>query len=247
MQLQGKVALVTGAAKRVGRAIALELARAGCDIGLHYFASQESAAEVAQEIHRLRRRCATLGGDLNEPSNWPLIVNDCVSALGRLDVLVNNASIFHADGSDALETFDADLWDRTLRVNVTSVAGLIHHAARHLCANGAGCVINLTDAGIERPFANHLAYSTSKAGLVALTKALARRLAPQVRVNAVAPGIAVFPDSYDDATQARLVERIPLQRAGTPEDIAKLVRFLVEEGDYITGAVIPVDGGRSVI
>jgi pteridine reductase len=133
-----------------------------------------------------------------------------------------------------------------MRVNLTAVAGLCHHAAPHLATSGAGCIVNLCDIAADRPFRKHLAYSCAKAGLVALTKALAVELAPRVRVNGVSPGIAEFPESYDVATRERLVAEVPLKRAGTPEDIAKAVRYLVVEAPYATGQILRVDGGRSV-
>jgi len=247
MTLEGKVALVTGSAKRVGRSIALELARAGCDVAVHFLNSRDDAQQTANNIRHMGRKCEIIGGDLNNPSDWPRIIKRCIESFGRLDVLVNNASIFHAEGGDTIEQFDPALWDRTLRINLTAIAGLIHHATSFLSTSGEGCIINLADATVDRPFANHLAYSASKAGVVSLTKALARRLAPNVRVNAVAPGIAAFPDSYDAQLREELVNRVPLKRESSPEDVASLVRYLAEQGNYITGAVIPVDGGRSIV
>jgi pteridine reductase len=247
MQLSGTVALVTGGAKRVGRAIALELARGGCDVAVHYRRSQADAEAVVALANGSGRRAITVDGDLTDPAAWPRIVQRTVDGLGRLDILVNNASMFLPDGADSLEQFDSVVWDEMLRTNLTAPVGLCHHARRHLAANGMGKVVNVCDIAADRPWPDHLAYCASKAGLVAVTKALARALAPEVQVNGVAPGIAVFPDAYSDELRRELVDRVPLSRPGTPEEVALLVRFLVESADYITGQIVPIDGGRSLL
>jgi len=237
------VALVTGAAKRVGRAIALELASHGFDVAVHYHRSADEAAQVTGQIKDLGQRACFVPGDLSQPESWGQIVSACIDALGRLDVLVNNAAVLD---SLRLPDFDPTSWERTMRVNLTAVAGLCHHAAEYLRARGRGCIVNLCDIAAERPFRRHLAYSCSKAGIAALTRALAVELAPEIRVNAVSPGIAAFPDDYDRKTRERLTARIPLRRMGTPEDIAKAVQYLVADAPYVTGQIIRVDGGRSV-
>jgi len=250
MNLKGSVALITGGAKRVGRAIALELARGGCDVGIHYRHSRAEADEVVAQITQLGRRAVAVEGDLSDPVSWPRIVQSTVSGLGRLDILINNASMFLPDSAaseDSLDAFDPKLWDEMLRINLTAPVALCHHARPYLAANGTGKVVNLCDIAAERPWPGHLAYCASKAGLVAATKALARTLAPDIQVNGVAPGIAVFPDSYSEDVRRRLVSRVPLARPGTPQEVAVLVRFLVESADYITGQIIPIDGGRSLV
>lgn len=245
--LAGRVALVTGAAKRVGRAVALELAGAGAGIVVHYGRSQQAAEATADDIRHLGVPAATVQGDLADPAAWPRIVAEAVAALARLDILVNNASSFPADDSDTLEAFDADRWAHMLQINLTAPAGLVHAARVHLAASGEGCVINFCDIAAERPWSDHLAYCASKAGLVALTKSLARALAPDVRVNGISPGIAIFPESYDDALRSKLIARVPLQRAGKPEDMARTARFLAVDAPFITGQIIHVDGGRSAV
>ncbi|MCH7884693.1 MAG: SDR family oxidoreductase [Planctomycetes bacterium] len=247
MKLEGTVALVTGGAVRVGRAIGLELAHAGCDIAIHYHQSRLQAEDLASEIEKIGRRAVIISGDLEDASSWPTIVDRSVDALGRLDVLVNNASIFLTDTADTLEGFDPLLWTRMLRINLLAPMALSHHARTYLGASGLGKIINLGDGCVERPWPEHLAYCASKAGLAAMTKALARAFAPKVQVNAVAPGIAVFPDSYSPALREKLQRRVPLGRAGSPEEVAGLVRFLAESGDYITGQTIPIDGGRNLV
>ncbi len=250
MPLSGSVALVTGGAKRVGRAIALELARAGADVAVHYRRSRDEAEEVVADITRMGRRALSVAGDLADSASWPKIVQRTVEGLGRLDVLVNNASLFHSDHNgpkDTLEGFDAKLWDEMLRVNLTAAVALCHYAQPHLTAHGRGKIVNVCDISADRPWPQHLAYCSSKAALVAATKALARALAPHVCVNGVAPGIAVFPESYPENVRRHLTSRVPLARPGSPEEVAVLVRFLVESADYITGQIILIDGGRSLV
>ncbi len=247
MELSDKVALVTGGAKRVGRAIVLELARGGCDVVVHYRRSEADAASVASAVTAMGRRASTVKGDLSNPDDWPRIVQESVNRFGRLDILVNNASAFLTGSPDTIEGFNLDEWDLMMRTNLTAPVALSHHAFPHLAAHRAGKIINLCDISADRPWANHLAYCASKAALVAVTRGLAKALAPAVQVNGVAPGIAEFPDSYSQELREQLIAKVPLRRAGTPEDIARAVRFLVESGDYITGQIIPVDGGRSVV
>lgn len=239
--------MVTGGAKRVGRAVVLELAQAGCDVAIHCRESQSDAEEVAREVARLGRRATVVTGDLCDPDTWPAVVSEAVASLGALDVLVNNASSFLTDRPGTLEAFDLGAWDRMLRVNLTAPVALCHHAAEHLGRSGRGRVVNLVDASIERPWPSHLAYCASKAGLAAMTKALARAMAPEVCVYGVAPGIAVFPDEYSAELREKLTRRVPAGRAGTPEEVAHLVRFLVETGSYITGETVRIDGGRHLV
>lgn len=244
MKLSGKTALVTGGARRVGRAIALELAEAGCNVVVHYRTSQQDADETAAAIQRLGRRADLVCGDLADASTWPRVIDHTVASMGGLDILINNASAFQAATPDRLEDFDPQLWQDMLQVNLIAPVALSHFAAEHLKRSGYGKIVNLVDIAAERPWTTHLAYCASKAGLATATKALAKALAPRVRVNAVAPGIAIFPEEYSPHVRAALVAKVPLQREGTPQEIARAVRFLVESGDYVTGEVIAVDGGR---
>ncbi len=243
MELIGRTALITGAARRVGRAVALELASAGCDIAIHHRTSRDAAESLAEEIRTLGRRAVLVRGDLADPSMPARIVAETVEQLGRLDVLVNNASIFE---KTPIDHADPTHWERVFRVNVIAPAMLSRAAAPHMKACGAGRIVNFTDILADRPSRGYDAYCASKAALASLTRSLARDLAPEITVNAIAPGVAVFPDSYDDKTRERIIARVPLAREGTPEEIAAAIRFLVADADYITGQVIPVDGGRSI-
>lgn len=243
MTLPGRVALITGAARRVGRAIALRLAASGVHVALHYHGSRDDAERTADECRRLGVQVELIAADLAEPAAAAQVVARTTDRFARLDVLVNNASLFERM---TIDEFDLAAWDRTLRVNLTAPMALVF-AAREALRKAAGRVINLCDASAARPWPDHLAYMASKGALDTLTRALARALAPQVHVVGIAPGVAEWPEHYDDATRARLTARIPLGRPGSPEDIAAAVHFVLSEGDYITGAIIPIDGGRHVV
>ncbi|UCG17386.1 MAG: SDR family oxidoreductase [Phycisphaerales bacterium] len=243
MKLEAPVALVTGGARRVGRAIALELAGAGCDIALHFRRSQDDARATADDVAALGRRAELIQADFADPDAPRKVIESAVGAFGRLDVLVNNASVFDRM---RIDEFDLQAWERTMRVNLTSPAALVAYARPWLETSGAGKIVNVCDVSADRPWPSRLAYCASKAGLVSLTRALARALAPAVQVNGVSPGIAAFPDDCDASTRRRLIDNIPLRRAGSPQDIARTVRFLAREGDYITGQIINVDGGWSI-
>ena len=247
MKLEGTAALVTGASKRVGRAIVLELARHGCDVAIHYRRSRSEAEELAARVTRTGRNAVTIAGDLSDPVTWPIVVRQAVDALGRLDILVNNASAFLADRPDTIDEFDPKLWETMLRVNLVAPVGLSHHAREHLQARGSGRIVNLCDVSADRPWPDHLAYCASKAGLAAITKGLARALAPDICVYGVAPGIAAFPERFSEGSRHKLTRRVPLGREGTPEEVATLARVLLESGDYITGEIVRIDGGRSLV
>lgn len=247
MELEGKAALVTGGGRRVGRAIVLELAAAGCDVAIHCHRSKPQAEQLAGQVAASGRRAIVIEGDLCEASAWPAIISGAAEKLGRLDVLVNNAALFTRPEADSLDAFDPAAWDHLLRVNLLAPVALCHHARQHLSARGEGVIINLLDIAARRPWPAHLSYCASKAALWSMTQALARALAPDVRVCGVAPGIAAFPEHYGPEMRRDLVERVPLGRAGTPEDVARATRFLVANGEFVTGEVVTVDGGRHLV
>ena len=247
MTLEGTVALVTGGARRVGRAIVAELAQAGCDVAIHYRHAAREANDAAAEVASLGRRAITIAGDLSHPATPADVVDRTVAAFGRLDVLVNNASAFLTETPDTVDAFDPALWEMMFRTNVMGPMALSHHARVHLAAHGRGKIINLCDIAADRPQPNHLAYCTTKAALAAVTRGLARALAPSIQVNGVAPGIAIFPESYSVELRRRITQKVPLAREGRPLEVAELVRFLAEGSDYITGQIIAIDGGRSIV
>jgi pteridine reductase len=241
MELRGRVVLVTGAAVRVGREIARAVAARGADVVVHYRSSVEEAEGLAREIAGLGVRAVTVRADLERAAEVRRLVTDALAAMGRIDVLVNNAAIFPR--TPLLEVTEEE-WDRTLAVNLKAPFLCAQAIAPHMLERGSGKIVNLADVAAFRPWPSYLPYCISKAGIVTLTQILARALAPAVQVNAVAPGAILFPDDWDAERRERLLAQIPLQRTGTPADVARTVLFLLEGSDYITGAVIPVDGGR---
>ena len=243
MILNERVVLVTGAARRVGRAIALRMAGSGCHVAIHYNTSPEEASEAVDHCRAAGARAEAFDADLTDLDASADLVQRVLRHFGRLDVLVNNAAAFTAM---AIDQFSAVEWERTLRINLTAPM-VLAHAARGALRQSRGRIINLCDVSTSRPWPDHLAYMVSKGGLDTLTKVLARALAPEVNVVGIAPGVAVWPEHYDEATRARLTKRIPLGRAGTPEDIAAAVHFVLADGDYLTGAILPIDGGRHLV
>ncbi len=242
MNLKNKVALVTGGARRVGRAIGVELAAAGAHVVVHYRSSEAEARALVDEIEGAGGAASTARADLRSLNEIQLLVRKGEVEVGYVDVLVNNASEFF---ETPLVTASDDDWDRLLDVNLKAPFRLSRRVAAPMLQRGGGVIVNLADVWGERALRRHVVYSVSKAGLLMLTKGLARELAPKVRVNAVSPGTVAWPESYDEEERARLRRRIPLGREGAPEDVARAVRFLCEE-EYVTGAVLPVDGGKSL-
>lgn len=236
-----RTALITGAAKRVGAAIARELHSAGLQVVIHYHHSAAAANALAAELNDKRPESAwLLQADLADSQALPDVVDSAITCNGRLDVLINNASVFYPT---PLEAIDDDSWSDMMNVNLRAPLLLARHAAAQLRAN-QGCIINLTDIHGERPLSEHTLYSTSKAGLIMLTKALAKEMAPDVRVNAVSPGAVLWPRTMTAETQQAILSRIALNRRGNPEDVARAVLFLIRDAGYVTGQVLSVDGGR---
>jgi len=240
MDLEGKLALVTGAARRIGRAIALGLARAGADIALHYRRSLDDARRTAGEISSLGRRVELFEADLARPEQIDKLFGDIDKAFGRLNVLVNNASICQQTPLDSLT---ARQWDRQFAVNARAPALCIGKAAPLMPAGSA--IINIVDISAEKPWARCPAYCASKAALLALTRSAARALAPKIRVNAVSPGAILWSEDMTDRGKEAVLAHVPMGRAGCPEDIAAAVVFLAR-ADYVTGQNLRVDGGRSM-
>ncbi len=241
--LHGQAVLVTGAARRVGSAIARLLHRQGASVVLHYRAAAADAEALVAEFNAARPRSAlAVQADLRDTAALPLLVADALAAFGRLDGLVNNASSFFPT---ALGTIDEADWDDLVGSNFKAPLFLSQAAAPALRERG-GAIVNITDVHAERPLKGYPLYSAAKGALLTLTRALAVELAPDVRVNAVAPGPILWPDDgqFDDAARVDIVRRTLLQRAGQPEDIAGAVAYLLA-APYVTGQVINVDGGRT--
>jgi pteridine reductase len=239
-----RVVLVTGAARRIGAEIVRGLHAAGCRLALHYHRSEREAKLLAEELNAARSDSVRLlQADLTETGKLPELVERAAACWERLDGLVNNASAFYAT---PLETVTEAQWDDLMASNLKAPFFLAQAATGHL-RQWEGCIINIVDVYAERPLRSYPVYSIAKAGLAALTRALAVELAPEVRVNGIAPGAILWPEQEHHAeARADILARIPLARPGSPSDIARAVRFLLEEAPYVTGQIISVDGGRSV-
>lgn len=239
-----RVALVTGASRRIGAAIVRGLHAVGYRLLLHYHRSEDEARQLAGALNAERPGSVlALRADLDDTAALDELVRRAIDAWGHLDALVNNASTFYPT---PLGTVTESQWDALLGSNLKAPFFLCQAAAPHL-ARRRGAIVNLVDIYAERPLKGYPAYSIAKAGLAALTRSLAVELAPDVRVNGVAPGAILWPEQADGGqTQADILARIPLARSGSPADIAGAVRFLLEEAPYITGQIIAIDGGRSV-
>ncbi|BBI98507.1 pteridine reductase [Ferrigenium kumadai] len=244
--MQGKVVLVTGGAKRVGAAVCRRLHAAGATLAVHYRSSMQQALDLRDELNALRPdSVAVFQADLLDVATLPQLVHEVIEKFGRLDGLVNNASSFYAT---PLAGIDEGQWQDLLGTNLKAPLFLAQAAADEL-RRRHGAIVNIADIHAERPMQGHLLYSVAKAGLVALTKGLAQEMAPQVRVNAVAPGVIIWPEDSDwgdEDRRRKIVAHTLLKREGEPDDIARTVRFLLNDSPYITGQVIAVDGGRTV-
>jgi len=238
----GRVALVTGGGRRLGAGIVRELHARGMRVAVHYRGSEADARALRAELDAVRAGdVALVAADLAAPGTPQRLVEFVQETFGRLDVLVNNASLFHPT---PLSTLTRTEWDAMLGVNLASPVFLVQAAAPLLAEHG-GSVVNLTDAQVARPRIEHAAYVAAKAGLAALTQALARELAPSVRVNAVAPGALLWPEPEPSAAvKDKVLARIPLGRLGKPADVGRAVAYLAAE-PYLTGVTLPVDGGFS--
>ena len=240
--LHGKVGLVTGSAHRVGKAIALELARRGMNQIIHYHTAAAAAVETLAEVRALGVRVISFQADQADSAQIAALFAAVQAEFGRLDVLVNSAAGF--DQADLL-TLDLADWNRTLAVNLTGPFLCMQQAVRLMRIHDGGVIINISDESGWRGMARYPAHSVAKAGLLMLTEVAAKAFAPDVRVNAVIPGAVLRPPGYDDERWARAYRNVPLQRPGTGEDVARAVAFLAEE-DYLTGTTLTVDGGESI-
>jgi pteridine reductase len=237
------VALITGGARRVGRAIALRLADEGFDIAFTYHTSTAPAQQLRDEITQKGRQCLALTADLTEPQPTVNSIYTQFSAkFTRLDLLVNNASLYQPDapGGDGI-TQSHRFW----AIHVISPM-LLSQKFSPMLQSARGSIVNMVDFQAERPIPNYLAYCASKAGLSNLTLGLARQLAPNIRVNAIAPGVIDWPPDLPQEKRDQYLRRVPLARAGTPDDAASAVLFLATAAQYITGQILRLDGGRSI-
>jgi NAD(P)-dependent dehydrogenase (short-subunit alcohol dehydrogenase family) len=237
---KGRVALVTGAAKRLGRAVALRLAEEGADVVIHYGSSAGEAKSTVAEIEKLGRRGIAIAADLNSVADIKRLFDEAAKHFGRLDILVNSAANFLP--SSIISTTE-EVWDGSLDSNLKAPF-FCAQAAAPLLRRSKGCIVNFADTGGLLGWPGYIAHSVSKAGVVMLTKVLAKALAPEVRVNAIAPGTITMPGDPPE-WEADFIKLAPLRRTGAPTDIADAVIFLVQS-QFMTGQTIVVDGGRTL-
>jgi pteridine reductase len=242
MQLQGKVALVTGSAHRVGQAIALALAERGCRLAVHYHAAEDAAQATERRVLDLGATAVRLRADLRRPADVAALFEGIDNAFGGIDILVNSAAGLEAQD---LLTLSADDWDRVLDLNLRAPFLCLQQAARRMGARGGGAIVNISDAAAHWAWPRYPVHSVSKAGLEMLTRVAALALAPSVRVNAVAPGPVEKPERMTVDRWSALGRALPLQRTGSSDQVAEAVVFCLEN-DYLNGEVLYVDGGDHV-
>jgi NAD(P)-dependent dehydrogenase (short-subunit alcohol dehydrogenase family) len=243
MDTTGKVALVTGAAMRVGREIAVALAGHEMNVAVHYRSSAGPALETVDRIRKLGVEAESIQADLDELRQVKQLIESVRERWGRLDVLVNSAAIFPRTPWDEI---DETVWDQTLRTNLKAPFFTAWHAASLMRENGGGKIVFIADWAGFRPYTNYLPYVISKGGVITMTKAMAKELAPDIAVNAIAPGPVMLPPDFSDEDANKIVDETLLNRLGSPQDIAQSVVYLVAMTDFVTGHVMVVDGGRLI-
>jgi NAD(P)-dependent dehydrogenase (short-subunit alcohol dehydrogenase family) len=243
MQISGSIALVTGSARRIGRAIALALARQGARLAIHYRSSEQEATITLNSAHELGADAELFRADLVDSEQRAALVDGIQSRFGGIDILVNNAAVF---GPATLDETTPEMWDEQMDTNAKAPFFVAQAAGAMMQKSGKGKIVNIVDPAGELIWPQYLPYSISKAALLGVTRGLAKSLAPGVQVNAVAPGPVQFPEHYTEDQKHRAVERTLLKRPGNTDDVVRAVIFLIEN-DYITGEVLHVDGGRHIV
>jgi len=244
--LQGKVALVTGSSRRIGAVTVRALHEQGAKVVVHYRNSADEAKELCDELNEIRASsCSIQQAELSDVSALQQMIDRITTETGRLDILVNNASSFYPTKVGEIKEAD---WDNLMGSNLKAPLFLSQAAAPHL-KKTQGCIVNMVDIHSERPLQEHPVYCSAKAGLAMLTKSLAKELGPEIRVNGVSPGAIMWPEADNDSPEVialhqSILDKTSLKKSGSAEDIAKVILFLVTQADYITGHIIPVDGGR---
>jgi pteridine reductase len=238
---RGRVALVTGAGRRVGRAIAVALGAQGMRVAVHFNGSADGARETAALIQKGGSEAQVVRGDLRDPSVAAALVRATADRFGVLDVLVNSAAVMERTPFGSVT---AEQWDAMFALNLRAPFMLSQAAAPELVRR-EGAIVNIADLAAFESWPAYVPHGITKAGVVQMTRALARVLAPRVRVNAVAPGAVLLPDDWDERSRDHLIETTPLRRLGSPDDVARAVVYLIE-ADYVTGDTLLVDGGRHV-
>lgn len=242
MRLAGAAALVTGAGTRIGQAIAIGLAQSGCDVAIHYHGSAKGAEETAQAVNAAGRRAELLQADLTDAHAARALADHAARRFKRLDVLVNSSGVMVRE---LVEDVTPESWNGTFDLNLRAMFFVSQGAIPHL-RRATGKIVNMADIAGFEPWPAYVPHCISKAGVIMLTKGLARALAPDIAVNAIAPGAVLLPDDWDEKAREHIRETTPLERFGSPDDVVSAVRFLLAGTDYATGTVLVVDGGRLI-
>jgi NAD(P)-dependent dehydrogenase (short-subunit alcohol dehydrogenase family) len=242
VRLEGAAALVTGAGTRIGHAIAIGLAQSGCDVAIHYHGSADGAEQTARAVRAAGRRAELLQADLADAAAARGLADKAARALKRLDVVVNSAAIMVRE---PVEAVTPESWDATFDLNLRAMFFVSQGAIPHL-RRARGKIVNMADIAGMEPWPAYVPHCISKAGVIMLTKGLARALAPDIAVNAIAPGAVLLPEEWDEAAREHIRKTTPLDRLGSPDDVVAAVRFLLSGTDYVTGTVLVVDGGRLI-
>jgi len=239
LDLKNKVVLITGGAVRIGRAISVELINAGANVFCHYNRSENQALDLKKEYPHVN----LLKGDLKKINTTHSLVFKVIEKAGTIDVLINNAAIFKKTPFGSVSEED---WDNLFTTNLKPHFFLSQEASKIMLRNQSGKIVNIADTSGLRPWPSYIPYSLTKSGMINLTKGLAKALAPNIQVNCINPGPVLMPDTYSEEQITQAIEKTLLKRAGKAEDISAAVRFLLEDGDYMTGVILSVDGGRSI-
>jgi NAD(P)-dependent dehydrogenase (short-subunit alcohol dehydrogenase family) len=243
MRLEKRVVLVTGGAKRIGRNLALALARRGAHLIINYRYSNTDAQAVIREIETLGVEAMAVQGDVSNAADVDRMVRQSTERFGRIDVLINNAAVYF---KTPFRTVSESDWDLTLDINLKGTFLCARAVADGMVERGEGKIINFADWAGMRPYREYLPYCVSKAGVIALTQSLAQELAPAVQVNCIAPGPILLPEEIDEHEREKIIRATPLKRIGSPEDIVQTVLYLIEGTDFATGGTYLVDGGRYI-
>ena len=242
--MKNKTVLITGSAKNIGAIIANELHCAGMNVIIHYKNSEKEATELVKKLNNFRCDSAiSIQADLEKEECYSTLIDDALSFKGKIDVLINNASAFYPT---PLNNINENDWNKLININLKSPLFISKLAAKSLEKN-KGCIINITDIYASNPLEDHAIYCISKAGLITLTKSLAKELAPSIRVNAISPGPITWPNGMNIERKEKIINQTILKRMGNAEDIAKTVVFLIKDANYITGQILDVDGGRKLL
>lgn len=243
MELSNRVILITGSSDRVGKALALALARKGAQTVIHYYTSQKKARQAAEEIAAAGLPPLIVQGEVSRREEWERMLGEILARFGRIDALVNNAALFYR--TPLWEISEAQ-WEQFMNVNLKGVFWGCRVVGEQMLRQQQGRLVNIADIAGRQVWSEYLPYSVSKAGVLALTRGFAKKFAPHVTVNAILPGMIMPAEALGEGEREALIRKIPLKRSGTVEDLSNAVIYLLESGDFITGAEIVIDGGRSI-